>query len=99
MSFGTFNLMLESMVFGGNVRTLWKELAKQKNGPLRNSIPFQVLDPEAQNLLMQCRGQLLFNFGTLVKAWREGFLCLGIPLFDEEGWAQACAKIGLSFKN
>merc|ERR1712048_1442183 len=63
MSFGNFNLMLENMAFGGSVRTLWKELAQQKNGPLSNSIPFQVLDPEAQKLLTQCRGQLVFNFG------------------------------------
>lgn len=99
LPYGKFNLMLDGMAFGGNVRTLWKELAGNPDGTLNSAVFFHTLDPDAQRVLNQAREQLLGNYGTLLKAWKEGYCTSGLGVFDEEGFVELSQKLGLAFKN
>lgn len=51
---------------------------------------FNDLDPTAQRFINECRGQLLSTYGTLGKAWHEGFDPGDLGIVDITDFTTAC---------
>jgi len=76
--------------YNGDIRQLWKELAKPEHG----HCTLHDFDPEASELLWGFRAHLLERYGDLVTAWRRGLDPGKRTRLDAEEFARNCAGIG-----
>ncbi|CAK9058280.1 unnamed protein product, partial [Durusdinium trenchii] len=69
----------------GNLQKLWNDFTGD-----RGVMTFNDLDPTAQRFINECRGQLLSTYGTLGKAWHEGFDPGDLGIVDITDFTTAC---------
>jgi len=75
--------------FGGDIRLLWKQLAKEESG----FVTLHDFDPEAAELLWSFRSFLLEKYCNLVTAWRKGLDPNMAGRLDEGEFLRSCAYI------
>jgi len=94
VTWGTFLPFAEQCGLAGNVKKLWAELTGSKATPDdRGVLTFEKLDPQALQLITDVRNHLLKQYGTLTKAWNEGFDPSAAGHLDEQDFVGMCEKV------
>jgi len=75
-------------------KALWSELSEG-----RDSVSFGDVDGRAQELLAECREQLLGRYGSLTEAWAKGLDADGLGRLDRDDFVGALKKNSIASKD
>eukprot|EP00928_Gymnodinium_smaydae_P083223 TRINITY_DN6646_c0_g3_i1.p1 TRINITY_DN6646_c0_g3~~TRINITY_DN6646_c0_g3_i1.p1 ORF type:complete len:2452 (-),score=696.63 TRINITY_DN6646_c0_g3_i1:107-7033(-) len=99
-NFFEFCRAMQECKFPSRMRDLWRELAgdaKDLNELTEQRVTFKELDPNVQSILNAARNKLLGRYGSLLKAWKDGFVAAaeGKVRVDMDQFARACEEVSI----